>query len=207
MDATDLHQEERQFFFQGYQWIAGVDEVGRGCLAGPVFAAAVILPRDCILPGLNDSKKLKASVRETLSEQILRQAVANHIAIVSVEEIDRINIFHASLKAMRLAIEGLSQSPDLVLIDGKFSVDISIPQKPLVGGDGRFASIAAASIIAKVARDRFMAEQERIFPDYGFAKHKGYGTAQHLRELRKHGPTPLHRRSFSPVRELSLFCS
>jgi ribonuclease HII len=133
---------------------------------------------------------------------ILEQAIAAQVAWVSVEEIDRINIFQASLKAMRLAVEGLGQKPEMILVDGKFPLPLSIPQKPLVGGDDRSASIAAASIIAKVARDRFMEEQEKRFPHFSFSRHKGYGTALHLRELQGRGPTELHRRSFEPVRVL-----
>lgn len=197
----DLLQEERKLYGRGFKWIAGVDEVGRGCLAGPVYAAAVILPQGFSLPKLKDSKKLTARQREKFNGEILKHAVASRVAWVSVEEIDRINIFHASLKAMRLALEGLLQKPEIVLVDGKFPVPLSVPQKTLVKGDARSASIAAASIVAKVARDRFMVEQEENFPCFAFSRHKGYGTEQHLRELRKNGPTNLHRRTFEPVRQ------
>lgn len=201
--SMDLFRPERSLQKEGIELIAGVDEVGRGCLAGPVFAAAVILPKKCSLPNLNDSKKLSVAQREELNVQIWDQALAACIADVSVEEIDRINILQASLKAMRLALEGLGRRPEMVLVDGKFAVKISLPQKTLIDGDARSASIAAASIIAKVARDKFMAEQEAHYPGYSFSRHKGYGTAQHLEELRKNGPTPLHRHSFAPVRELT----
>lgn len=197
----DLYWYERKYFAQGYRAIAGVDEVGRGCLAGPVFAAAVILPKELVLPKLNDSKKLTPSLREKLNEQILRGAVSVNVARVSVQEIDQINIFHASLKAMKLALQGLKPIPDMVLVDGKFPLPIPTPQDPLVQGDGRAASIAAASIVAKVARDQFMVDREKEFPGFSFAKHKGYGTRQHLEELKANGPTILHRRSFAPVRD------
>jgi len=147
-------------------------------------------------------KKLTPKIREQLNEQILAHATAVHVAFVSVEEIDRINIFHASQKAMVLALAGLKENPDLVLVDGKFPLSIDRPQKALVGGDGRVASIAAASIVAKVARDHFMTEQEGSYPGFSFSRHKGYGTRQHFVELKENGPTPLHRRSFAPVREL-----
>jgi len=198
----DLYAEEQKFLFEGYATLAGVDEVGRGCIAGPVFAAAVILPSDLRIPQLNDSKKLSAQVRERLSEIILREALAWNIAEVSVEEIDTLNILWASMKAMRLAVEGLRMVPDLLLVDGNRETDLPLKQRAIVEGDGRCASIAAASVIAKVARDRWMSEQETHFPGFSFAQHKGYGTEQHLRELRKHGPTPLHRRSFAPVQAL-----
>jgi ribonuclease HII len=199
---VDLYAEEQVLRAEGFELLAGVDEVGRGCLAGPVFAAAVILPQDLKIPQLNDSKKLSPQLREKISAIILQQALAYKIERVSVEEIDRINILQASLKAMQLAIAGLLIFPKLLLIDGNQQVEVSIPQKTVIQGDGRCASIAAASVIAKVARDRYMAEQEKIFPQFSFSQHKGYGTAQHLEELKKHGPTPLHRRSFAPVRDL-----
>jgi ribonuclease HII len=197
----DLLLEERSWYAKGVKAIAGVDEVGRGCLAGPVYAAAVILPPEFNLPQLNDSKKLTPAQREVLFVQIQRQAVAWRVAHVEVEEIDHINIFHASLKAMALALAGLSVRPERVLVDGTFTAPVDLPQTPLVKGDSRSASIAAASIIAKVTRDRFMAEQEKYYPKFSFGRHKGYGTPQHLEELKSHGPTPLHRRSFAPVQE------
>ncbi|MFO1464783.1 MAG: ribonuclease HII [bacterium] len=202
MAGMDLYAEEARFASEGFVTLAGVDEVGRGCIAGPVFAAAVILPRELRIPELNDSKKLSPKVRERLSSTILREARAWHIAMVSVEEIDRLNILWASMKAMRLAVEGLVERPDLLLVDGNRVTESPLPQRAIVEGDARCASIAAASVIAKVARDRWMSEQEAQFPGFSFAKHKGYGTAEHLRELRQHGVTPLHRRSFAPVQEM-----
>jgi ribonuclease HII len=176
-----------------------VDEAGRGCLAGPVFAAAVILPDGKVVPEVDDSKKLSPDVRERLFEVIRREAVAWSIASVGAEEIDRINIHHASLKAMRLAVESLSARPNYLLIDGKFTLADSllfVPQEAVVGGDGLCQSIAAASILAKVARDRWITEEGRKYPGFRFAKHKGYGTAEHREEIRLHGLTPLHRRTF-----------
>ncbi len=196
-----LYAEDRFFRLEGYSILAGVDEVGRGCLAGPVFAAAVVLPDGLKIRGLNDSKQLAPEIRQKLSAIILNKALAYRIEMVSVEEIDQINILQASLKAMRLAVSGLSIRPQLTLVDGIFSFGAEFLQRTLVGGDGRSASIAAASIIAKVARDAYMAQQEKRFPQFSFSRHKGYGTPQHLEELKKNGPTELHRKSFSPVRE------
>ena len=193
---------EREFFAQGLHVVAGVDEVGRGCLAGPVYAAAVILSPDVPIPGLRDSKKLTALQRERLHEQVLRHALAVQIMSVSVEEIDRINIFHAAMKAMAQAVSALSPAAQCVLVDGKFPLSLSVPQRALVKGDDRSASIAAASIVAKVERDRYMVQQEAYYPQYLFGKHKGYGTREHLLALEQYGPTPLHRRSFAPVKAL-----
>lgn len=198
----DLCAVERSYYMQQLSHIAGVDEVGRGCLAGPVYAAAVILPKKFLLPGLNDSKKLTPLQRERLYDKIVDQAVAYEVAWIGVEEIDRLNIFHASMKAMALAMENLSPVPEMVLVDGKFRVPHLLPQHPLVKGDSRSATIAAASILAKVSRDRRACDWEREYPAFNFSKHKGYGTAQHLRELQENGPTPLHRRSFAPVQAL-----
>lgn len=199
--SDELMKEERHWYAQGLTRLAGVDEVGRGCLAGPVYAAAVILPPTFDLPHLNDSKRLNPLQREVLFAKIQQQAIAWRVARVEVEEIDRINIFHASLKAMAIALNGLAVKPDRVLVDGNFAAPVDFPQSPLVKGDARSASIAAASIIAKVIRDRFMAQQEKLYPKFSFARHKGYGTARHLEELKVHGPTPLHRRSFAPVQD------
>ncbi|HKY63841.1 MAG TPA: ribonuclease HII [bacterium] len=200
-----LYASQKAFHDEGYRVIAGVDEVGRGCLAGPVCAAAVILPIGLRIPKLDDSKKLKPEIREQVSAVVLQKALAWHIVMVSVEEIDKLNILWASMKAMKLAVEGLAQAPDLLLVDGNREADLPIPQRAIVEGDGRCASIAAASVIAKVARDRYMAEQQEVYPGFSFASHKGYGTPQHLRELDLHGPTPLHRRTFSPVLQAELF--
>lgn len=197
----DLWAVENSYYQKNLKNLAGVDEVGRGCLAGPVYAAAVILPQGLELPGLNDSKKLTVVQRERFFDQITQEALAYHVACVEVEEIDALNIFHASFKAMAAALSGLGQTPEMTLVDGKFKIPINLPQDCLVRGDSRSASIAAASILAKVSRDRQAFEWEGLYPNFSFSKHKGYGTPQHLKELREHGPTPLHRRSFAPVRE------
>lgn len=179
--------------------ICGVDEAGRGPLAGSVYAAAVILPEQHALVGLNDSKKLTARQRERLSVEIRQQALAWSIASASVEEIDRYNILQATMLAMKRAIEGLSLVPDEVLVDGNRLPDIAIPARAIVQGDAKVQAISAASILAKVRRDQEADELDKRYPGYGFAQHKGYGTPQHLAALTKLGVTPEHRRSFSPV--------
>lgn len=184
--------------------IAGIDEVGRGPLFGPVVAAAVILPRDCCLPGLNDSKKLSPEKRAELDPQIREVALAWAIAAVDVETIDRINIRRASLEAMRRAVEQLRLSPDFLLIDGKDTIRWDCPQQPVIKGDATSFSIAAASVLAKVHRDRLVVELDAQYPGYGLARHKGYGSPQHMEALARLGPTPLHRRSFQPVAQAAL---
>ncbi|MDR3740505.1 MAG: ribonuclease HII [Terracidiphilus sp.] len=179
--------------------IAGVDEVGRGPVFGPVVAAAVILSRDCAIDGLNDSKKLSEKKRLTLDTEIRSSAVAWAIASVDVETIDRINIRQASLLAMRRAVEQLALSPDYLLIDGVDTINWPCRQQSVIHGDATSVSIAAASILAKVYRDRLIVELDQQYPGYGLARHKGYGTAAHLAALKRLGPTPLHRRSFAPV--------
>ena len=180
--------------------VAGVDEAGRGALVGNVVAAAVILPATFNLPGLTDSKKLSARQREVLFEAITAQALAWCAAVASPAEIDAMNIHHATLLAMRRAVEGLATPPQSVLVDGKFTPELAMPVRAIVGGDASEACIAAASIIAKVTRDRQMMELEARFPGYGFAAHKGYGTKAHLAALTRLGATPEHRRSYAPVR-------
>ena len=182
---------------QGYQCIAGVDEVGMGCLAGPVVACAVILNMGQIPKGINDSKKLSASVRSRLDLEIRQTAVAVCVGMASVEEIDTVNILQAAKAAMVRAIQGLSLPPDLILIDGRGRIEINKPQIPIVKGDQKSVSIAAASIIAKVYRDKWMAEVERLYPGYGFAGHKGYGSVAHRMALQEKGRCVLHRKSFS----------
>ena len=184
---------------QGALRIAGLDEVGRGPLFGPVVAAAVILAPRCRIDGLTDSKKLSAKKREEFEGQIRRNAVAWAVAVVDVETIDRINIRRASLLAMRLAVEQLALSPDYLLIDGVDTIDWHGPQKAVVEGDSISLSIAAASVLAKVHRDRMLVELDSQFPGYGLASHKGYGSAEHLAALARLGPTPMHRKSFHPV--------
>lgn len=199
--------EEMALLEQGYSFIAGLDEAGRGCLAGPVVAAAVILPlEDCDealtrLTGVNDSKQLSAIQRECLYDVIMQYVIAASVGIGSVPLIDERNILNATKQAMRDALAQLKVSPQALLLDALLLPDVPLPQRSIIKGDVRCLSIAAASIIAKVTRDRLMVQLHEEYPHYGFARHKGYGTAQHLEALRTHGITPHHRRSFSPVRE------
>ena len=181
-------------------FLCGVDEVGRGPLAGPVVAAAVILPAKAQLPGTDDSKRLRASERERLAQAITACARAHAVAGVDSTTIDRVNIRVATFHAMRAAIAGLAIAPDLVLVDGFPVPDLLFRHEPVVGGDHLSLSIAAASILAKVHRDRLMDEYHVLYPEYGFDRHRGYGTAEHLAALRRHGPCPIHRLSFAPTR-------
>ena len=180
----------------GYPLIAGVDEAGRGPLCGPVCAAACILPHGLVIDGLNDSKKLSEKKREALFDVITREAVAYAIAFADVEEIDSLNILEASLLAMRRAIDGLSVPPDFVLVDGNVNRGFSLPTRAVVHGDAISPSIAAASILAKVARDRVCYRLDEEYPMYGIRKNKGYGTKDHMEALRQHGPAPIHRKKF-----------
>jgi len=189
--------------------IAGIDEVGRGPLFGPVVAAAVILPRGCRLEGLTDSKKLSPRKRNQLDIEIRSNAVAWAIAAVDVETIDRINIRRASLEAMRRAVEKLALSPDLLLpdfllIDGRDTIEWDCPQQAVIRGDATSFSIAAASVLAKVHRDRLLVELDAEYPGYGLARHKGYGSPEHMEALARLGPTPLHRRSYQPIAQAAL---
>ena len=191
---------ENQAISDGYKYIAGVDEVGRGCLAGAVVAAACILDLSRPLPeGLNDSKKLSAKKREQINEELKQNVVAYSIAQVEAEEIDQINILQATKKAMRLAIEKLMPNADFLLIDALQLKEINLPQKAIIKGDAISASIAAASIIAKTYRDNLMREFAKIYPNYGFEKHVGYGTKAHFEAIKLHGACPLHRKSFRGV--------
>ncbi|MBQ8584220.1 MAG: ribonuclease HII [Clostridia bacterium] len=183
-------------YAEGYTAVCGCDEAGRGPLCGPVVAAAVILPRDIDIPGLNDSKKLTEKKREALFEVIKEKAIAYAIAEASPEEIDEINILNASMLAMRRAVEALSVPADFALIDGNCSRGFSIPTETVVKGDSLSMSIAAASILAKVTRDRGCAELDRLYPEYGIAKHKGYPTKDHMDAVRAYGPSPIHRKTF-----------
>lgn len=184
---------------RGFRLLAGVDEAGRGPLAGPVVAAAVILPEGKDLPGVVDSKKVPPARREELAETIRHAAVSVGVGWVDAEEIDRTNILRASLEAMVRAIRGLDVSPDFVLIDGPYALPLTIPHRGVVKGDARSLSIAAASIVAKVHRDQLMHTYHEQYPVYGFARHKGYPTPEHLEALRRFGPCPIHRRSFHGV--------
>ena len=197
----ELWNEERALWAQGTETICGVDEAGAGPLAGPVYAAAVILPRELEIPGLNDSKKLTEKKREALYDVILEQAEAWAVARVEAEEIDEMDILNARMLAMQRAIDGLAVQPNLALIDGNRDhgsrYGIEVPHLCLIGGDGKSANIAAASILAKVSRDRFVAgELNEQYPQYQFAKHKGYGTKLHYELLDQYGPCPAHRKTF-----------
>jgi ribonuclease HII len=189
---------------RGAQHIAGLDEAGRGPLFGPVVAAAVILPKGCILQGLTDSKQLSGKKRNELDREIRANALAWAIAMVDAETIDRINIRRASLEAMRRAVEQLTTGPDFLLIDGRDTIEWDCPQQAVVKGDARSVSIAAASVVAKVFRDRLLVELDQEFPGYGLARHKGYGSPEHMEALERLGPTPLHRKSFQPVAQAAL---
>jgi ribonuclease HII len=189
---------------QGASRIAGIDEVGRGPLFGPVVAAAVILPKGCRLQGLTDSKKLSEKMRTEFDVAIRAVALAWAIAVVDVETIDRINIRRASLEAMRRAVEQLALSPDFLLIDGRDTIRWDCQQQAVIKGDATSFSIAAASVLAKVHRDRMLVELDAEYPGYGLARHKGYGSPEHMEALARLGPTPLHRRSFQPVAQASL---
>jgi ribonuclease HII len=195
---------ERELRARGFQAVGGVDEVGRGALFGPVVAAAVILSPDRPIRGLNDSKLLDAERRETLAARIRERAVAYGIGAVDAATIDRVNIYQASRMAMRIAVSRLDPKPDFLLVDA-VPLELAVPQRALIKGDARCHCIAAASIIAKVYRDACMREWAKVFPGYGLAEHKGYSTPEHWKALQEHGITPLHRLSFEPVRERSLF--
>jgi len=189
---------------QGYQIIAGIDEAGRGPLAGPVVAAAVILPLGEKIKGLNDSKRLAPAQREKFFHLLFAQAEGIGVGIVEAPEIDRFNIWRATQKAMEEAIKNLPVCPDYLLIDGKLPLAISIAQKVIIKGDQRCQSIAAASIIAKVTRDHIMLNYHEIYPQYNFARHKGYATKEHLAAIRRYGCCPIHRHSFKPIYQNSL---
>ena len=185
----------------GYRFVIGVDEAGRGPLAGPVVAGAVLLPPQVSLDGLDDSKKLSQKTREKFFSRITRTALAYGVGIVSVETIDRINILQASLLAMKQAVEKCNLYPDLLLIDGNQRVDHPADQWTIVGGDGKSLSIAAASVLAKVTRDRIMQEYHQHYPEYEFDRHKGYPTKRHREKIRQFGPCPIHRKTFKGVKE------
>jgi ribonuclease HII len=195
---------ERELRARGFHAVAGVDEVGRGALFGPVVAAAAILSPDRPVRGLNDSKLLDPERREVLAVRIRERAVAWAVAAVDAATIDSINIYQASRAAMRLAVSRLSPGPDFLLVDA-MAIDLPLPQRGLIKGDARCHAIAAASIVAKVYRDACMRVWDEVFPEYGLASHKGYATPEHCSALEKYGPTPLHRLSFEPVRTLSRF--
>lgn len=190
---------ERRLHGDGYELIAGVDEAGRGCLAGPVVAASVILPKDIVIEGIKDSKKLTSDQRDKYFNIICEEALAWSWSAIDAGEIDRINILQATLVAMRQSVEKLSPQPQFLLIDGNQCIDHRLPQRTIKKGDGASQSIAAASVIAKVTRDRLMCDYAREFPQFSFHVHKGYGTELHLEELRRNGPVNIHRMTFRGV--------
>ena len=193
---TNMLEIEHRLYDREYINIAGIDEAGRGPLCGPVVAAAVILPKDKKIEGVNDSKKLTEKKREMLYDDIMNEAVAVGVGISEVDVIEKVNILNATKIAMKKAIENLKVKPDYCLIDGNQMIDISIDAETVVSGDAKSESIAAASIIAKVTRDRMLIEYDKLYPEYGFAKHKGYGTKAHIEAIKKYGLTPIHRSSF-----------
>ncbi len=192
----ELWTLENEIYAGGVKLLCGVDEAGRGPLAGPVCAAAVILPQNGEIPGLNDSKKLTEKKREALFDLICAAAVSYGIAFATVEEIEEYNILGATFMAMNRAVAMLDPVPELALIDGNRNTGIQIPSRCIVGGDGKCADIAAASVLAKVTRDRYMLQMAELYPQYGFEKHKGYGTKAHYEAIRAYGPSPIHRPSF-----------
>ena len=196
MTAPDLWTLENERIAAGFSPLCGVDEAGRGPLAGPVCAAAVILPQGIELPGLNDSKKLSEKQRDALYDEIIQVAVTYGVAFATVEEIEELNILGATFLAMRRAVEQLEVMPALALVDGNRDPALAIPTETVVKGDGKCADIAAASILAKVTRDRYMYQMAEQYPQYGFEKHKGYGTKAHYAAIREFGPSPIHRPSF-----------
>ena len=196
MDKKDWLLYENEAYKNGYNCVCGVDEAGRGPLAGPVFAAAVVLPKDFIIEGVNDSKKLTEKKREELFEIIKEKSLAYSIASASEAEIDEVNILNATFLAMQRAIENLKIKPDFALIDGNRLPKLEIDSRSVIKGDSLSESIAAASILAKVERDRYMLKMSKIYPEYFFEKHKGYGTKLHIETLRKYGPSKIHRKSF-----------
>lgn len=193
-----LSEYEKGLYEKGHKYIAGIDEAGRGPLAGPVVAAAVILPKDCLIEGVNDSKKISEKKREKLYDEITEKAVAWGVGIVDNNVIDEINILNATRRAMHMALLDLEEKPDYILIDAEKNVDTNgIPFLPIIKGDALSISIASASIIAKVTRDRMMREYDELFPMYGFEKHKGYGTKAHIEAIKKNGLCMIHRKTFS----------
>lgn len=200
-ENNDLYKFEEELYDSGQQVICGVDEVGRGPLAGPLVVCACILPPFLRIKGINDSKKLTEKKREELYKIIIKEAIAYEVVFVSVEDVDNLNIYQATKKGMLEAISKLNVKPEHCLIDAMPLGELDIPHTSIIHGDARCASIAAASIIAKVTRDHYMEKMDIKYPNYGFKKHKGYGTKIHLDALDKYGPTPIHRKTFGPVRK------
>jgi ribonuclease HII len=207
MSQEHLLDHEKDLWAMGLQWVAGIDEAGRGPLAGPVVAAAVVFsPGQPLIEGIRDSKQLKPGERERLSAVILKTACAAGIGLVSERDIDELNILQATFLAMHRAVAGLELVPDYLLVDGKFGPAWEVPSRCIVKGDTRSMSVAAASIVAKNYRDKVMIDYHRQYPQYNFARHKGYATRHHLSAIRRHGLCPLHRRSFRPRGLMDLYC-
>lgn len=201
--VEEMYEPESQFYKQGLTYVAGMDEVGRGPLAGPVTVAAVILQPHTFFKGLNDSKKVSPKHREELAKEIEEKAVAVSIVSLPAEEIDAVNIYEATMEAMYKAVRNLRVAPEAVVVDA-MPLHFSVPTLSLIHGDAKSASVAAASIVAKVHRDHLMDEYDEMYPGYGFAQHKGYGTAEHIDALRRLGITPIHRKSFEPLKSMIL---
>lgn len=194
----ELKKIEQDIYKTGVEYICGIDEAGRGPLAGPVVVASVIMPKDSMIEGVNDSKKVSEKKREILYEQIINEAIAYGVGIIDQKEIDRINILNATKEGLTQSLKQLKIRPDRILVDALNGIDtLGIPYTPIIKGDAKVYSIAAASIIAKVTRDRIMREWDNIYPEYGFEKHKGYGTKIHIDAIKEYGLSPLHRRSFT----------
>ena len=192
-----LKQIDKEFFNMGIKYVAGIDEAGRGPLAGPVVVASVILPANSMIEGINDSKKISESKREKLYDIITEEAISYGVGIVYQDEIDEINILQATKKGLHEAVKSMKTKPQVILVDALTGIDtLGIPYKSIIKGDAKSYSIGAASIIAKVTRDRIMREWDKIYPEYGFAGHKGYGTAKHIQAIKKYGITPIHRKTF-----------
>lgn len=194
---TKLKEIEAKLYSKGMNYICGIDEAGRGPLAGPVVVASVIMPKDSMIEGVNDSKKISESKREKLYEKIIEEAISYGVGIIDQKEIDEINILNATKKGLTTSLKELSVKPDIILVDALTGIDtLQIPYQSIIKGDAKAYSISAASIIAKVTRDRIMREWDKIYPQYGFAKHKGYGTATHISAIKEYGICPIHRLSF-----------
>ncbi len=195
---SELKKMENQYFEKGIQYLCGIDEAGRGPLAGPVVVAAVIMPKDSKLEGVNDSKKVSEKKRELLYEQIKEEAISYSVAIVDEKEIDQVNILNATKEGLTTAIRGLKVKPERIIVDALTGIDTcGIPYDSVIKGDAKCYSIAAASILAKVTRDRIMRKMDEVYPEYGFEKHKGYGTAAHIAAIKEYGLCPIHRKSFT----------
>lgn len=195
---TNLKEHEKQLHEKGFKTICGIDEAGRGPLAGPVVIASVIMPEDSMIEGVNDSKKVSEKKRELLYEQITEEAISYSVAIIGQDEIDNINILNATKKGLTMSLKELNVKPDLILVDALEHIDtLGIPYESIIKGDAKAYSIAAASIIAKVTRDRIMREWGAVYPEYGFDIHKGYGTAKHIAAIKEHGLCPIHRKTFT----------